>query len=402
MADDLELATPELNTEPIEQEQPEHEEAPDHEGESAAEPVESKEDLRKLPADIKRLKDTDPAAYKAAKGQFFSRQALEDKLKDFDLDGVKTWLGEKGGKEAYEAEFASASEKAKEYDALSQLLVDGKPEFASAMAQVSGDNFPKVAVATLNEWSKSDPDGYKNALYGAFNQTISASNIPFEMEKANLYVETLAGILGNIKDGFGNSIVADPQLRAAWERMVGQIGVFDKFTKQFGQPVQPSQARPNQPNKQLDEREQRVTQAEKAQKDKQYKDAYTGDRTTAMNTLLGQYDKGKTPDAEARAIATDLLTSKLDSAIANDAPLQKTLNEMLARGDTAGAAKLRTNREAMLLKSEDFQKVARKILSGTGTPAPKNPAAARPPAAMRMNPVPRDPAGDILRRAMER
>ena len=65
--------------------------------------TEAEGDGRKLPQWIRDLKATSPEAYKQAKGVFFGKDALDAKLKDFDLDGIKSWLEEKGGRESLES-----------------------------------------------------------------------------------------------------------------------------------------------------------------------------------------------------------------------------------------------------------------------------------------------------------
>src|ERR1700735_1589135 len=86
--------------------------------------VEVKGDERTMPAWIRNLKATDPAAFKAAKADFFGKRSLDEKLKDFDLDGVKGWLEEKGGREALEASFSELQGKASELEDISSKLIN--------------------------------------------------------------------------------------------------------------------------------------------------------------------------------------------------------------------------------------------------------------------------------------
>src|ERR1700735_3149225 len=93
------------------------------EPEAVAEP-EVKGDERTMPAWIRSLKTTDPAAFKAAKADFFGKRAIDEKLKGFDLDGVKGWLEEKGGREALEASFSELQGKASELEDISSKLIN--------------------------------------------------------------------------------------------------------------------------------------------------------------------------------------------------------------------------------------------------------------------------------------
>jgi hypothetical protein len=188
MADDLgavleapEVSSAEEVVEQVSEAQPEATEQ-----QETVEQPEVKGDERVLPQWIRNLKATDPAGFKEAKGQFFGKRTLDEKLKDFDLDGIKGFLEEHGGRDGLTNVLGELKGKAEQYDGLLEKIESGNRE---VLADIPPESLAKLAPAVAEEWSKVDPEGWGAAMSGIMASTIQANGVPLFLERMGMMLE---------------------------------------------------------------------------------------------------------------------------------------------------------------------------------------------------------------------
>lgn len=366
MADDLVLDAPVLDNEPDEQIQDEPievESAEDRpEDETATEPVEAAGDGRTLPQWIRDLKESHPAAYKEAKGIFFGKKSIDDKLKDFDLDGTKGWLDEVGGKDAIVAKLAEHETKAAELDGINEAIASGNPELIKEIAEAHPEAFAGLAQAALSEWQQRDPESWEHAMSGIMAATISQSGIPMFLERMGLMLE------------YGKT----EEVQAAVKQLKDWAGSFS--ARAAAAPV----AKANPKTTQIDQREQALQQREQQAFRQEWDKKVESVRKPLIEAELKQFVSRRPNDADAKQLAEDRVWSEVDKAVAADEKLQKDVSALLARRDIDGAARIIKSREAKLIQ-EIAPKVGRTIF---GAPAEKKAAATKPAITTQRKPAP--------------
>ena len=327
---------------------------------------ESKIDGRTIPQWLRNLKKSDPGAYTAAKDAYFAKVAYDERLKDFDLDGTKAFLEEHGGRESLATALAEMQEKVGQLDTITQSVQEARPELVNDMAEMAGENFPKLAVAVMNKWAQANPENYDAAISGAFAQTIASANIPAFLDRMELMLK-----YGDTAS-FGNSLT---QLRD-WAASFGQKASVAAQAPQ-GQPGQVKKGETAE-----DVRKQ--VAADKWRSDT------TTERGSFINAELSHY-AAKNTDPDLKEIATDRIGALVMKQMKEDAGYQKSLNSLTSRGDYAGAMQLFKSREGKAVK-EIAPTVARKIYGSPAAPAPKVETPAAKPAVPRRTTAPQSKA----------
>lgn len=382
MADELVLDAPVLDEvdDQIQDEPIEGEGAEDRPEGDATETVEQndvKGDERTLPRWIRDLKATRPEDFRAAKDHFFKQKELEGKLKDFDLDGVKSWLEEKGGRESLETAFGELEAKAQELAGINEALSAGNPDLIKEIAELHPESFGKLAEATLNQWSQTHPEDYSRVMSGIMSSTLQASGVPMFLEKMAMYLEV-----------------------GKTDQLPAMIQQLQQWSKSFGEAAAKTPQAPPK-NDQVSQREQSV-----AQKERQiYNDNYLGkleaQRKPMIEEALKDYiaQRPDSPGTKDRAIKAAI--ESIESTLGKDQQFIKAVQAFHAKGDAEGALRLVKSREAKVLESvakavgEDFY--GKLVPKPTPKPAAQQRAtqARRPTASI-------DPRQSILNRIAAR
>jgi len=313
-----------------------------------AEPVaeEVKGDERVMPQWIRNLKATDPAAFKDAKASFFGKRALDEKLKDFDLDGTKGWLEELGGREAIAAKVTELEGKATELDDISSKLVNGDPTLISDLREVSPEGFAKLAPIVAEQWAQADPEGWGAAMSGIMAATIQQNGIPMFLEKMGMLLEfgktdDVAKMVAQLKEWSGSF-----QAKASAPRTVQQAKGPDKLAER-------EQA--------LNERDQQLFNTEMQRSVDSFRDPL-------ITKELDSFIKRRPNDNDAKDLAISTVRSEVVARLKADEKYQNSLNALWARKDKDGAMRLIKSRETAAI-TEIAPKVGRTIFG--------NPAAAK-------------------------
>jgi len=345
MADELVLDAPVLDEveDQVQDEPIEGEGAEDRpEGDATEEAVQETEgDGRKLPQWIRDLKATSPEAYKQAKGVFFGKDALDAKLKDFDLDGTKSWLEEKGGRESLETAFTEMEAKAQELDGINEAIAAANPDLIKEIADLHPESFPKLAVTALNEWSSRDPEGYARVISGVFANAFNQGDLE-------------------------NPSFASVMQRMEWNLGAGRMEEAKEDLKQlrnwvsyFGQAAKTPQNQPRQ-NDQVSQREQSVAQKERQIYTDNYLAKLDTQRKPMIEEALKDYiaQRPDSPGTKDRAIKAAI--ESIESTLGKDQQFIKAVQAFHAKGDAEGALRLVKSREAKVLEpvakavGEDF------------------------------------------------
>ena len=320
----------------------------EHDGtEAQAEAVieDVKGDERVIPQWMRDLKASNPSAFKEAKNIFFGKRSLDDKLKDFDVDGVRTKLDEFGGIDGLMSSYKEREDKASALDIINNQVMSGDPNIAKAIAESSGEHFPKIAAATLSEWSSRDPEGYNAAVYGALGQVIrTQEGIPSLFGK-----DQMVSMPTLITEARAAMYSADADVKAQIASAVMErISGFVTSLQQQGtaRPQQQAQAQGKGTSvaqeRQDWEREKfttGLTEAEQAQ------------RTPMVNQELASYFAVRPNDADAKELAIATLTQRVANQLAKDATFQSSKQAFMSRGDRDGALKLIKSRESAAIKA---------------------------------------------------
>lgn len=322
------------------------------EPEAAAVVEDVKGDERVMPQWIKNLKATDPLGFKAAKADFFGKRAIDEKLKDFDLDGTKSWLTEVGGREAVESQITELQGKAAELDSMAAKMANGDESLITDIAESSPEGFIKLARAASAEYQKRDPEGWSADMSAIMAATIQQNGIPMFLEKMALYLEVgktdqIAPMLQQLKDWAGSF-----NAKATAQRT-----------------VQPTA----QPNK-LDAREQALNQREEQAFTSQMKTEVDTFRSPLISKELESYFKRRPNDNEAKELAINTVRTQVIDRMSNDAAFQKSLTALTRRKDREGAMKLIKSRESAAI-ADIAPKVGRTIY---GNPAGAQPVVKQP------------------------
>jgi hypothetical protein len=338
-------------------------EVAEHEAAKPEETEEPKVDGRKVPQWIKNLQKVDPGAYTSAKDTYFAKLQYDERLKDFDLDGTKAFLEEHGGRESLASALTEMQAKVGQLDTITQSVQEARPELVNDMADMAGENFPKLAVAVMQKWAQANPENYDAAISGAFAQTIASANIPAFLDRMELMLK------------YGDT--------ASFGASLGQLR---DWAASFGNKASVSPIAQSQQGQQKGETAEDVRKQVAADK---WRSDTTAARGSLISAELGHYS-GKNPDPDLKDIATDRITSLVMKQMKDDAAYQKSLTSLTSRGDYAGAMQLFKSREGKAVK-EIAPTVARKIY-GSPAPAPKVEAPAAKPAAPRRPTVPQSKA----------
>jgi hypothetical protein len=316
-------------------------------------PAETEGDGRLIPGWMRALKEANPAAYKEAKSIFFGKRAIEDKLKDFDLEGIKTWLSEAGGREGIAQRIESLEESSLQLNQINQAIQSGDTALIGEMAAAAPQHLPAFAQQAMLEWNQRDPDGYSRTVAGMLHSAIVQSGVPEFLDRMALMLQY------NDTKGFGDAI---------------------KHLKEWsGSYQQYAQAAPQRgvsgPQTQISERERQLQERE----DRIFKDDFArtleGFRTPLLTQELKDYIAVR---PEAKDLALQQLAQAVEEHLSRDQAYVTKLTSLYNARDKEGAMRLIRSREAVAIK-ELAPKIGRMIFG-----APK--AAATPAAAPKVKP----------------
>lgn len=306
---------------------------------AAAEP---EGDGRSLPQWIKNLKNVDPAAYKEAKGVFFGKKSMDEKLKDFDLDGTKAWLEETGGRDAISQQINDLRTSKEELDGINEALRTGNTELIQEMAEAHPESFPKLAEAAVAQWAKADPEGWERHHAGVIAATIAQSGIPLFLERMQLYLE----------NGKGDQVLQSIQQLQQWTNSFGKTA------------AQQPQQRQQQQNP-FAEREQNIIKQETQMFDRILQGEVNAFRTPLIEGELKDFIARRPGDNDAKELAVSNIRNQVIQRLAADLDFQKKLDGLYRARDKEGAMRLIKSRETQAIK-DIAPKVGRTIY---GSPA---------------------------------
>lgn len=315
---------------------------------------EVKGDERVLPQWIRNLKATDPAGFKEAKGQFFGKRTLDEKLKDFDLDGIKGFLEEHGGRDGLTTVLGELKGKAEQYDGLLEKIEAGNRE---VLADIPPESLAKLAPAVAEEWSKVDPEGWGAAMSGIIASTIQANGVPMFLERMGMMLE------------FGKTEDAVKML----DQLKGWAGSFTEKAQA------PRTTQAKQPDK-LSEREQALAKRESEVFMEDLRRDVDGFREPLIMQELDSYFKRRPNDGDAKEMAIDRVRADVIKRMSADEDFRKARTALLARKDKEGALRLIKSRETVAIK-EIAPKVGRAVFGGppAGKVEEKKPAVGTQP-----------------------
>jgi hypothetical protein len=332
MPADLELDAPVIDDiqvdEPIQDDPIEGESAEDRQdAEPNATPdAEPAGDGRKLPQWIRDLKEVHPAAYKEAKSVFFGKDALDAKLKDFDLDGIKGWLEEKGGRESLESAFSELESKAVELDGINEAIATANPDLIKEIAELHPESFGKLAEATLNQWAQTHPEDYGRVMSGIMASTLQSSGIPMFLERMSLYLEA----------GKGPEIAQMIQQLQQWSGSFGQAAAKAPTT------TQPK-------SDQVSQREQTVMQRERQIYSENYMGKLEAQRKPMIEEALKDYIAQRPDSHGTKERAIKAAIESIEQTLGKDQAFVRSVQAFHAKGDAEGALRLVKSREGKVV-----------------------------------------------------
>lgn len=299
-------------------------------------PAEVEGDARTEPKWLRNMKATDPEGYKDAKAKFHTLRSLDEKLKDFDLDGTKSFLEEHGGRESLATALTELQTKANELDAINQAIGEGKTEI---LDRIPADSLAKLAPAVAQKWAEADPEGWGRAMSGIMAATIQSSGVPMFLERIGMFLE------------FGKTEEA--------KQAIAQLGEWaGNFQKQAAAPVT---ARPSKAPDVTQERQQWEHEKFTTQLTEVVESARTQEIEKSLETFISRRPK----DVDAKELAIANVRQKVLERLNGDQEFKKSVNALIARRDKDGAARLIKARESKAIE-EIAPKVGRTIF---GQPA---------------------------------
>lgn len=328
MADDLVLDAPvledtteEVQGAPVEVEGAEERTEPEQSETQTSEP---EGDGRKLPQWIRDLKATSPEAYKQAKSVFFGKDALDAKLKDFDLDNIKSWLEEKGGRESLEASFAELETKATELDGINEAIAAGNPDLIKEIAELHPESFGRLAEATLNQWAQTHPQDYSRVMSGIMANTLQSSGVPMFLERMALYLEVGKG--------------------AELSQAINQLR---EWAGSFGQ------AAAAKPQTQVQPKNDQAAQQLQSERQQMYNEKYLGkleaQRKPMIQDALKDYIAMRPDSAGTKDRAIAAAVAEIEKTLTKDQEFIRAVRAFHAKGDADGALRLVKSREGKVL-----------------------------------------------------
>ena len=325
---------------------------------------EPKGDERVMPQWIRNLKATDQAAFKEAKAIFFGKRSMDEKLKDFDLDGTKNWLAEVGGREALEATRTELEGKATEYDGLVEAVSRGDGSVMQRIAEQAGDKFPDMASAALAQWSKAFPESYNATVYGALSQVISQGQTTSLFSDAPV---TVPNLLAEARSALR---YAPPEKQGeiamgVMARLENYLGSFQQLAQQTPQSRQTAPSQASDPKQEVERMKDEAFT-------KDVKSDLRTFRETSGKEELKDYIKNAPDDADKMELSLAELERRVIAHMSKDEGYQKAMKGFAARRDKEGAMRLAKSRESLAIK-EIAPKVGKLFYGApksTPTPAP--------------------------------
>lgn len=301
------------------------EERPEDETAAALDTKEPEGDERRISQKWRELKATHPELFKEYKGLRFGKEALESKLKDFDLDGVKSWLEEKGGRESLETAFAEMETKASELDAIYEAVASGNPDLPKELAELHPEGFGKLAEATLNQWAQTNPEDYGRVMSGIMASTLQSSGVPMFLERMAMYLE-----VGKTAE-------------------VGQaIQQMQQWAGAFGQAAaKPAQAPPK--TDQVAQREQALSQREQKIYSENYLGKLEAQRRPMIEDALKDYKAMRPESAGTHERALRAAIESVEQTLSKDQQFVRAVQAFHAKGDAEGALRLVRSRESRVV-----------------------------------------------------
>lgn len=335
--------------------------------EDKPEPVEQPEvkgDDRVLPQWIRNLKQIDPVAYKEARGNFFGKRTFEEKLKDFDLDGTKQFLEERGGRDAILESLNSLEGKAAEYDGLMQKIAEGNSDVLKDIPQ---DALVKLAPAVAEQWSQADPEGWGAAMSGVIASTLQQNGIPLFLERLSMNLE------------FGKT----EEVQKMVDQLKGWAGSFsEKAAAPRTQTAKPAVQDPDVKSEREQWETDKFTSTVRSEVD--------GFREPLIDQQLKSYCDRRPKDVEAHQLAKSNVINQVVARMKADKDYQKSLNGLFVRKDKEGAMRLIKSRETAAI-NEIAPKVGRVIFGNPekpkteDKPKPPRPSTPMTPSAAKAN-----------------
>jgi len=325
----------------------------------------------KLPKHIAALKETDPAAYKAAKADFFE---LNRRRSDFrtaeEASKAKQSLDLVGGAVG----LAEMQEDNAEFSKVAKQFVNGDPEFAKDLFAQDSIAAAQHVPSMLSELRANDEGAYNRLIAKQFSEEFRANAImggTLYQALENVYKAIPEGEAGDGARKLLNAI-------AQWHNKINQIAKQEE-------------------NPEVKKLRERIKQDEQARADEGRKQFFNDYRDKAVkfnneeaNRLVDQFLGGRKLDKESRNLALNN-TISLANDLLNDG---KTFPEfakqralLFQRGDPAALLRYVNSAWKQALEMS-IKRVARLV---GGSPA----AAARPGVTGEKKPAPAAPGREV-------
>ena len=324
-----------------------------------------KRDMRKLPGYIRELKGVNREAYKDAVARYWRDVDTQKLTEGFDLKGTRSWLEEKGGREAFEMTVSELQQAKQEYDGLLEAVQAGDGSIASRLMEQAGENATPIATAVLNEWAKADPEAYRSTLAGVFDGAIASSPLPGGFDRVGMYMEMLAGTLS---DPNVPANIQLQQVNSLMGRVQAEFKNMQPFLTSFRQqPTQQvAQSGAHKADPKMDAGRMEVENGRTEIYNTKVKDQVDSFRQSEITRHLKALPGFKNASEEDIQDAVRATIRDVEDQMKADTAFQKSLGGYDAKRDITGKVKLVQSREGKAIE-QIAPKWGRKLFgNGTG------------------------------------
>jgi hypothetical protein len=152
-------------------------------------PTEGKEDGRVIPQHIRALKETNPAAYKAAKAEFFELRSWRDTFpKIQDARDAKELIESAGGADG----ISEMRQLTSEFREAANQFLEGSPKFIQDLAEDDPVAFSLHFPIMLQEMQKRDFGYFADNISKLWDTEFENTGIPRVLQDAKVNLEKLA------------------------------------------------------------------------------------------------------------------------------------------------------------------------------------------------------------------
>jgi hypothetical protein len=321
-------------------------------------------DWRKVPANLREFFKTPEG--KHAKEAWFERSAFKELFPNIDeAKSLQAFLDEQGGRDGVTRTLGELKTQAEQLTSLQTTLQRDPSAVIPQIAEANPNAIPAMAPQFMQQWAKSDPEGWNRQMSATFAATI---NQPVTADGLNIPT-ILNNMQMQLQYGDTASLTQSIAAVKTWLQSFGQIA---------SAPAQPRQT--TQTNE-LSQREQALNEREESAFIGDFKGQAESWRGTEISKELKSYFDRDPKDTEKRDLALRTVTADVKERMKADKDFQDKLNGFTSRRDAEGALRLLKSREAIAIK--DIAPKVGRLMYGQAAakPAPKSDATTPKPVA---------------------